>query len=63
MKTVAQSILDSGLDRTLKERRDMCEIRMEGFSWSGDIVQYEFEDGSSIFVLLDDNLAPLEMVY
>jgi hypothetical protein len=59
--TTAERIL-SIPDRTMRERRDMCEIRTESFTWHGQDIMYQFADGSGIIATLDCDLAPIGMV-
>lgn len=64
---IAQDIL-STRDRTPKEIRDMAEIRDIGaklhgkVDWNGDCVVYYFVDGSSLMMVLDENMSPTEFL-
>ena len=51
-------------DRTLRERRDIAEMRCASFTWSEQplSIMYEFPDGSGIIATLDCDLAPIDMV-
>lgn len=66
--SIAQSILDTP-DRTLKERRNMAELRdigpeMHGgkVDWKGDCSVCYFRDGSALMMVLDDDLCPSEFL-
>lgn len=50
-------------DRTPKERRLMAEIRHVGpVEWKGDLLVNRFDDGSSLMVVMDENLTPVEFL-
>jgi len=49
-------------DRTPKERRNMAEFYASTFEWKGDLLVTKFEDGSALMIVLDGDLAPVEMI-
>lgn len=62
--TEAEKILNPRLERTPRERMQMCDYwaPARAADIANDLLLYTFRDGSQILLSYDENLRPIEFV-